>query len=190
MSKLEIFLWTFEIVGTLLCVLAVAQVIKTILKETQKKWVPAKYGTTQEKKVIKFGFDIHGVCDALPEVFGPLTTLLVEAGHEVHILTGSMWTDKIDEELRGYGVRYTHKFSISDYRIAQGHEVTFDEKGTPWMTGELWDSAKGEYCMEQGINLHLDDTLKYNDYFKTPFVRVWTHNGNHKGAHRDPRHMA
>lgn len=138
---------------------------------------------------LKFGFDIHGVIDALPEVFAEMTRTLVDSGHEVHILTGSMWKKEIEDELRGYGIKWTHHFSIADYRIKHCPEiVTFDEKGNPWMPADLWDSAKAEYCREHGISLHLDDTKRYNDFFTTPFARVWTHNNKPKGEHRDERH--
>jgi hypothetical protein len=139
---------------------------------------------------VKFGFDIHGVIDAMPDTFAELTKTLVAAGHEVHILTGSMWKPEIEDQLKGYGVVWTHKFSISDYRIAQNPDgVTFDENGNPWMPADLWDSAKSEYCRENEISLHLDDTKRYNDFFTTPFARVWTHNNRPKGEHRDTRHI-
>lgn len=144
---------------------------------------------TRTTRRMRFGFDVHGVIDALPETFAELTETLVQRGHEVHILTGSMWTDEIEKQLKDMGVVWTHKFSISDYRIAQGRDVTFDANGRPWMTADLWDSAKAEYCREKDINLHLDDTKRYNDFFTTPFARVWTHNGKGKGEHRAERHM-
>jgi hypothetical protein len=68
-------------------------------------------------------------------------------------------------------------------------KVTFDEKGNPWMPADLWDSAKAEYCRDAGIDLHLDDTKRYNDFFTTPFARIWTHNNKPKGDHRDERHL-
>lgn len=52
-----------------------------------------------------------------------------------------------------------------------------------------WDNVKAKYCKEQNISLHIDDTLIYNDFFETPFARLWSHNNNPKSSHKDVRHM-
>lgn len=125
-------------------------------------------------KKLKIGLDIHGVIDAKPELFAILTNLLVDAGHEVHVLTGSKETEDIHEELLGYGIKWTHFFSITDYCISGGVHVWYDEKNTPWMDQNAWEKAKGEYCTNIGMDLHIDDTIKYADFFKTPFCRFFS----------------
>ena len=46
-----------------------------------------------------------------------------------------------------------------------------------------------EYCREHGISFHIDDTLIYNDFFTTPFTRLWTHNNKPKAPSKDVRHF-
>lgn len=139
----------------------------------------------------KFGFDLHGVIDSIPEIFSAMTTALVMAGHEVHILTGSRITDKLEIELKSYGIRWTHLMSIVDYNIDKGVLIRYDEKGDPWIDNkEIWDKSKADYCRDNQIDLHIDDTAIYNDYFTTSFARIWTHNNKPKAAHKDRRHLA
>lgn len=147
--------------------------------------------------IMKFGFDIHGVVDSLPEVFSVLTNLLVEAGHEVHILTGSKWSPSIEDDLRKMSIKWTHHFSITDHHISIGTPMRYDPNPDhPWIdTGSedqdniLWDKSKADYCELHGIHLHIDDTKRYNDYFATPFARMWTHNNKPKPSYKSDRHM-
>lgn len=147
---------------------------------------------------MKFGFDIHGVIDALPKVFSVMTTLLVDNGHEVHIMTGSKWNEDIENQLKSMGVKWTHHFSITDHHISCGTPMRYDPNpdhpwintGNPDEDNRLWDCAKGEYCQKHGIDFHIDDTMRYNDHFCTPFARLWTHNNKPKAAHKDQRHLA
>lgn len=124
-------------------------------------------------KKLKIGLDIHGVCDARPEVFSVLSKLLVEAGHEVHILTGPKITQKIHDELKSYGIHYTHIFSIADHNEQAGVDIKWDDKGNPHMDPYAWDKTKGEYCAKHGIDLHFDDSDAYGYFFKTPYARVY-----------------
>jgi hypothetical protein len=126
---------------------------------------------------MKFGFDIHGVLDDLPDTFKALNNALFDAGHEIHILTGSHITDEIQEELRNMGIKYHHIFSIVDYHIEKGTKIWYDDNDTPWLDEEGWNKTKGDYCKKHNIDLHFDDTEIYNEYFTTPFARVWTKNG-------------
>ena len=54
---------------------------------------------------------------------------------------------------------------------------------------ELWDSTKSKYCKEHNISLHIDDTSIYNNYFTTPFCRLWSHSNQPKSPHKDVRHL-
>ena len=53
----------------------------------------------------------------------------------------------------------------------------------------VWDQVKAEYCRNNEINLHIDDTLIYNDFFTTPFCRLWSHNNRPKASYKDVRHL-
>lgn len=118
----------------------------------------------------KIGLDIHGVIDSDPDFFSDLSKDLVAAGWEVHIITGPTKT-KARKELEQYKITFTHFFSIEDYHIAKGTEVSYDEKGNPWMNKDHWDQTKGEYCYKMGISLHIDDSDMYQRFFKTPFCK-------------------
>ncbi len=144
--------------------------------------------------VFKLGLDIHGVIDSLPDKFKILTSVLVDSGNEVHIITGGSWSDDLEKELKEMGIRWTHKFSIYEHLIKMDTptcgSVTFPD-GTVQLkfVDGYWDKVKGEYCENHGIDLHIDDTLIYNDHFKTPFARFWSKNGKPKQAHKSNRHL-
>jgi len=129
--------------------------------------------------MLKFGFDIHGVLDDLPEVFVAMNGALYEAGHEIHILTGSRETQDIHQELAEIGIRYHKFFSITDYHESIGTKVWNDENGEPWLDNERWNRTKAEYCEREGIDLHFDDSSEYEPHFVTPFARIWTKNNRH-----------
>lgn len=140
----------------------------------------------------KFSFDVHGVIDATPELFAFLTNLLVEAGHEVHILTGGSWTPDLENQLKEMNIKWTHTFSVYDNLIqndtpTRGHVEFPDGTVQKKFVDGYWDRVKGEYCKEHGIDLHIDDTLIYNDFFTTPFSRFWSHNNKPKAKHKDVR---
>ncbi len=145
---------------------------------------------------MKLAFDIHGVVDSLPKLFSIISTLLVENNNEIHILTGSKWSKKIEDELENFGIKYTHHFSITDYHISINTPMRYADANNPWIdTGDkeqdniLWDRAKADYCAKHEIDLCIDDTMRYNEYFTTPFARLWTHNNKPKAAHKDVRHL-
>lgn len=123
-------------------------------------------------KVYKIGLDIHGVCDANPEFFAKLSKLFVEAGCEVHILTGRRESDGALKEIEELGLSHTHFFSISDYHQRVGTKMTNDKDGNPWMDDETWDRTKGDYCKEHKIDFCFDDTERYGQYFETPFAYI------------------
>jgi hypothetical protein len=142
----------------------------------------------------KLGLDIHGVVDAMPEFFSFLTDSFIKNGGEVHIITGGRWDVEFEKMLNKFGIKWTHKFSVYDYLKESDFEVlgkvqfpdgTVQKK----FKDEVWDSVKGNYCKENGITLHIDDTLIYNNYFTTPFARLWTHSGQSKSSNKDIRHM-
>ena len=142
----------------------------------------------------KLGLDIHGVVDAMPEFFSFLTDSFIKNGGEVHIITGGKWDKEFENLLNSYGVKWTHKFSIYDYLVENNYEKTGEVQfpdGTiqSKFKNEDWDSVKGVYCADNNITLHIDDTMIYNDYFKTPFARLWTHNNNPKSPSKDVRHF-
>ena len=126
----------------------------------------------EEKRVMKIGLDIHGVCDANPEFFVELSKLFVNSGHEVHILTGRRISDGALQEIKELGLKYTHFFSISDYHKEIGTNMKNDIDGNPWMDDGTWDRTKGDYCKRNNIDFCIDDTERYGQYFETPFAFI------------------
>jgi len=116
---------------------------------------------------LKIGLDIHGVISRKPEMFAVFSRTLLDAGHEVHVITGSA-LDHARKELADYGIEYSHLFSITDHHILMGTEKTHLEEGRPCFSPRIWDKTKAEYCKEVGIHLHLDDSLEYAKYFREP----------------------
>jgi hypothetical protein len=125
---------------------------------------------------MRFGFDIHGVLDARPDFFRDLMRVLVDAGAEVHILSGPPAEVCVRELFAlGFGTKqYTHLFSIVDSLRAKGADMWQDERGHWWSDPYIWDREKGIYCEEKGIDIHFDDSDTYGYFFKTPFARFFS----------------
>lgn len=116
----------------------------------------------------KVGLDLHGVIDNDPHFFSHLSHSLVDAGNEVHIITGASKTEEVLNKLAELNIAYTHFFSIVDANIER---IIYDAQGSPWLSDYEWNSAKAKYCKEHGIHVHIDDTREYGKYFNgTRFV--------------------
>lgn len=129
----------------------------------------------KSKKLIKIGFDLHGVINEHPKFFAKLSKALVKAGHEVHIITGNKRTKKFLAELDSYGFSYTHFFSITEHHEKKGTKMKW-VKDHPFMDEYLWDRTKGDYCRKHKIDMHFDDTDAYRYFFSTPFCRYYSMN--------------
>lgn len=119
---------------------------------------------------MKIGIDIHGVLDTFPEFFSFLTEKLKKNGYEIHIITGARETEKIHKELKSYNIIYDKFFSILDYHTKIGTEIIKDSNDEEWILDEKWDRTKAEYCKNNNIDIHIDDTEKYGKYFETGFI--------------------
>lgn len=117
----------------------------------------------------KVGLDLHGVIDSFPEFFSALSKDLVSTGWEVHIITGPTRT-KAQKEIDKFNIEFTHFFSIEDFHIENKTQVSYDEKGNPWLDENLWNKTKADYCHRNNILLHLDDTSRYQKHFLTHFA--------------------
>jgi hypothetical protein len=151
----------------------------------------------ENKSISKFklGLDLHGVIDSLPNEISFLTNAIISSGGEVHILTGGSWTHELESQVKSYNVTWTHKFSVYDHLIKTGAEITGEIQfpdGTVQSKFKdgVWDHVKADYCRKNKISIHIDDTLIYNDFFTTPFARIWTHTNTPKDRHKDVRHLS
>ncbi len=158
-SKFDIGLLITNFVLGLIVLFIITIRAYMILKEiVAKRYIP--------KYKMKIGLDIHGCIDYDPVFFSELSRTLIENGHEVHITTGSFITDELKKELSDYGMKWTHLWSISDhYKNKPGIEYWYDEKGRLWVDDELWNMAKGDYAKSQNLDLLIDDTERYKQYF-------------------------
>lgn len=135
---------------------------------------------------MKISLDLHGVITDMPEALSKMTEVLIRGGAEVHIITGSP-TDKAIEELSEIGfqkdIHYTHVIGVNNFLCKKGKEPLGDELdryGNPLFSEIDWDTAKAQYCRENEIDLHLDDSDIYDKYFTTPYARIYTKNNHGK----------
>ena len=121
---------------------------------------------------MKIGIDFHGVLNSDP-FFKEMGRLFVEAGHEVHIITGARWTAKTRIDFLNIGIikgiHYTHFISISDLLIDRGEKVHWQDADNPWFDEKIWNKEKAKYCKENNITIHFDDSKEYGKYFSTPY---------------------
>lgn len=119
---------------------------------------------------MKIGLDYHGVITAKPEFFSRLTETLYAYEYEIHIITGRRVTDELREELGANRICYTHLFSISDYHHQLGTPMTGYDENQPKIDDEIWNRTKAEYCKKHKIDLHIDDSGIYGQFFTTPYA--------------------
>ena len=120
---------------------------------------------------MNIGIDYHGVITASPNLFSTITKFFRSGKHEVHIITGSRRTSALIEQLREYGISWSHFFSITDYHHSLGTPMTGYHEGQPKIDGELWNGTKAWYCQKNNIDLHIDDSSIYGKYFITPYCQ-------------------
>jgi hypothetical protein len=120
---------------------------------------------------MKIGFDFHDVLDK-HELFRVLANFLVDSGHEVHILTGEERNSALQKKIKDLGIKWTKIFSITSYHKKKGTPIRYDKNGKPWMNKKLWDRTKADYCKTHKIDLHIDNSVTYGKYFKTPYLLV------------------
>ncbi len=116
---------------------------------------------------LKIGLDFHGVINKRPKFFAEFTNLALQRGYEIHIITGGPLT-VVKEMLDKWRVRYSYIFAILDF-YGTVSNVTYFENGEVKVPPQLWDTAKAEYCMLNGINMHIDDSSEYVRWFSTPY---------------------
>lgn len=127
---------------------------------------------------MRLGLDIHGVLDDNPEEFIKIADDFKEMGGDVYIITGSSHDEDLDEyllKLSGGRKFWDVLISVQD-ELAKKHEPAgINEHGRPYWPDEVWDRFKGDFCRENMINLHFDDTERYLQYFTTPVIHYYPH---------------
>jgi hypothetical protein len=142
---------------------------------------------------MNLGLDFHGVIDAKPELFQFLTKSWINNGGKVYIITGgTLKNSDIIDNLNRWDIHYSEIISIYDYLVDNKYPRTGEKlfpDGTIQIgfSNELWDKQKGELARKLSIDLHIDDTLIYSDFFTTPFARFFSKNGKPKKGDKDGR---
>ncbi len=117
----------------------------------------------------KIGVDFHGVINTKPDFFREFCREALKIGMEVYIISGGP-RETILAYLNQYQIPYTKLWCIFDY-YEQRHQVEFYDDGSFRIDDELWNKAKAEYCKEQNICIHIDDSAIYGREFVTPYCR-------------------
>ena len=117
----------------------------------------------------KIGVDFHGVINTKPDFFREFCRAALKFGMEVYIISGGP-RETILAYLNQYQIPYTKLWCIFDY-YEQRHQVEFYDDGSFHVDNELWNKAKAEYCKEQNICIHIDDSAIYGREFATPYCR-------------------
>lgn len=125
--------------------------------------------TAQADTKSKIGVDFHGVINTRPDFFLEFCREALKIGFEVYIISGGP-RETILAYLNQYRIPYTKLWCIYDY-YEQRHQVEFYDDGSFHVADELWNKAKAEYCKEQNICVHIDDSAIYGREFATPYCR-------------------
>ena len=116
---------------------------------------------------LKIGLDYHGVIDKKTSYFAKFCKEARSRGHRIYIITGGPAV-KIKELLAESEIPYDFIFAISDYYQALGMVKQIAD-GSLVIPQHLWDKAKADFCKNNKINFHIDDSLDYMHWFSTPF---------------------
>ena len=116
---------------------------------------------------LNIGLDYHGVINKNFSYFSKFCAEARYRGHKIFIITGGP-QPKIRQQLQNNNISYDFIFAISDYYQALGQTKQISD-GSFIVPEHLWNMAKGEFCRKNNINFHIDDNLKYSQWFTTPF---------------------
>jgi hypothetical protein len=116
---------------------------------------------------LKIGIDYHGVITANPRFFKEFNALAIAQGIEIYVLSGGFEID-ITDFLRQEQIPYTYIWSLADY-FDKNKQLTYLPDGSFKVDDRLWNKAKADFCKQNGINFHIDDSVLYGEHFTTPF---------------------
>jgi len=125
--------------------------------------------------LMKIGFDFHNVINTNYEYFSNLIKKYRNYGYEIHIITGSSIVD-LYPTLLYWDIQYDVYFSISDWCLAHSRTVKVRDDGHVFDNDDIWNNAKAEYCMRDGIDIHIDDSMIYRETFKNIKTHFFLYN--------------
>ena len=116
---------------------------------------------------MKIGIDYHGVINENPEFFKKFTAAALKEKHDIVVLSGASVHD-VEAYLKAHQISFSAVYSLLDDFKKRGL-VEFYEDGSFFVNNEIWNRAKAKYCLENGVDVHIDDSMLYGAYFQTPF---------------------
>jgi len=128
---------------------------------------------------IRIGVDLHGVIDNNVVLFKALSEILLlnkEVPIEIYVISGPPKEDVLIEldGLQLYkNINYTDIYTIVDFLKSKGVKMWLDHKNTWWASDEDWWGAKAKICDQLCIDVMIDNTDRYKQYFNnisTKFV--------------------
>lgn len=122
---------------------------------------------SENRRRLKIGLDYHGVINDNPGYFSAFCAEIRTRGHRLYILTGGP-ADKVKGRLAAAGIAYDELFTIVDYYVALGH-FHYMPDGSIYIDDKLWNRAKADFCRKHQIDVQIDDSLVYGEYFSTPY---------------------
>ena len=137
---------------------------------------------------MKLGLDIHGVIDKYPEKMIKLAQDTMKKGGRVYIITGPPVEKARQEMINLMATHHVSKpfwnqiYSIVDWMKAKNIPHYTDTNGHVWALRERdWNAVKGQIAVELGLDLHIDDSEEYGEYFP-PGVFCYMKNKDKKNA--------
>lgn len=116
---------------------------------------------------LKIGIDYHGVITDNPSFFRDFNALALQKGCLIYVLSGGRKSE-IETYLKKHNIPYSEIFSILDFYDTQ-NQVSYLPDGSFKIDDALWNKAKADFCLQNGIAFHIDDSSLYGETFQTPF---------------------
>ncbi len=127
---------------------------------------------------MKIGVDFHGVMDTFPEVCKPMLIAARKEGALISVITGPP-LDQAIRELRDAGykseIHYDRVISVVDWLKGKHFPMKQDDAGNWWTEDAYWWGSKAKICDEYRMNIMIDDSIQYEEYFEfsnTRFIRI------------------
>jgi hypothetical protein len=120
---------------------------------------------------MRISFDIHGVLNKYTNYLRSHIKELKNSGDTIIICTGSPQNTAIDE-LKELNIHYDELISVVDFHKRIGTPMWQSERGSWYCSQTTWNKTKGILCAMYKVDLHVDDSKIYNDYFRTPYMYI------------------
>jgi len=126
--------------------------------------------------VLKIAFDIHGTLDKYDQLMDLAWFLnrkrYVSSETEVWVISGP--TREVIKKRLPQSLKNTVKIvSVVDYLKSKDVKMWQDANGEWWCKDDEWWSSKGQICKEFGIDILVDNEIKYKKYMPDNTIFLW-----------------